>query len=160
MKKEKPHIISNDVNGEIKNLLEMFEFYLTQRQLQKPIAILSEAIRDLRIIIGRLLTEHFLNLSEGEEAQFCSALARLLAERCANLPGASEEDRKYLDYIIGEILTCFEWAQEIKAEFPNDSDTQKALMVDIPLLRPFDYGLRLKIHVVSPKRKGHPKNEA
>lgn len=152
MKNEKTFLINSAVNGEIKNLLEMFEFYLTQRQLQKPIAVLGEAIHDIRIIIQRLLTEYFLKLSAEEESKFCSTIASMLAERCTRLPQVSDDDKKYFDYLIGEILTCFEWAQEIKAEFPDDLDTQKILLVDIPLLRPFDYGVRSKIRVVGHKR--------
>lgn len=145
--------MNNDVgNGEVKNLLEMFEFYLTERQLQKPISVLGEAVRDIRIIVQRLLTDHFLKLSAEDESRFCSALATMLAERTTKLPSVSEEDRNYFDYLISEILTCFEWAQEIKSEFPDDPTTQKILLVDIPLLRPFDYGIRSKIHVVAPKR--------
>ena len=153
IKKRKPSLNAFAINGELKNLLEMFEYYLTQRQLRKSITVLGEAIRDLRIIIQRLLTEHFLQLDEEEEAQFCSSLAALLAERSTKLPAVSEADRKYFNYLMSEILTCFEWAQEIKAEFPDDRAIQKLLAIDIPLLRPFDYGLRSKIHVVSPKRR-------
>jgi hypothetical protein len=153
IKKRTPALNTSAINGELKNLLEMFEFFLTQRQLRKSINTLGEAIRDLRIIIQRLLTDHFLALPEEDETQFCSSLAALLAERSTRLPAVSDPDRKYFDYLIGEILTCFEWAQEIKAEFPNDPAIQKLLAIDIPLLRPFDYGLRSKIHVVSPKRR-------
>ncbi len=143
------------LNGEVKNLLEMFEFYLTERQLRKPIGVLGDAVRDLRIIVQRLLIDHFLALSPEDEVRFCSILATLLAERCTKLPNVLEADRKYFDYVIGEILTCFEWAQEIKSEFPDDIATQKILAIDIPLLRPFDYGVRSKIRMVeAPRPKG------
>jgi hypothetical protein len=149
----KPTIINPEVNGEVKNLLEMFEFYLTERQLQKPINILSDAVHDLRIILQRLLIDYFLKLSTEEELRFCSTLASLLAERSTKIVSAGEDDKKYFDYLIGEILTCFEWAQEIKSEFPEDSDTQRILAFDIPLLRPFDYGIRAKIRMVKPSKK-------
>lgn len=144
---------NNHINGEVKNLLEMFEFFLTERQLGKPIGVLGDAIHDLRIIVQRLLTDHFLKLPAEDEGRFCSTLATLLAERCARLPSVTEADRKYFDYLIGEILTCFEWAQEIKAECPDDPATQRILAIDIPLLRPFDYGVRSKIKMVRPPRK-------
>lgn len=140
------------INNEVKNLLEMFEFYLTERQLGKPVDVLASAVRDLRIIIQRLLLDYFINLSSDEECRFCTALASLLAARSTKLPNVTEEDKEYFDYCISEILTCFQWAQEIKAEFPDDYLTQKTLLLDIPLLRPFDYGIRSKIMVVRPKR--------
>lgn len=154
MKNENPKsaLISPVVNGEVKNLLEMFEFYLTERQLRKSISVLSDAVHDMRIIVQRLLIDHFLMLSEDEEARFCSTLAMLLAERSTKIPSANEEDKKYFDYVIGEVLTCFEWAQEIKSEFPDDAATQRILAFDIPLLRPFDYGIRAKIRMVRPPK--------
>ncbi len=154
MKQEHPKIalISPIVNGEVKNLLEMFEFYLTERQLQKSIDVLSDAVHDLRIIVQRLLIDHFLKLSAADEGRFCSTLATLLAERSTRIPSANMDDKKYFDYVIGEILTCFEWAQEIKSEFPEDLDTQRILSFDIPLLRPFDYGIRVKIRMVRPPK--------
>ena len=144
---------NHPINGEVKNLLEMFEFYLTERQLGKSIGVLGDAVRDLRIIVQRILTEHFLKLAPDDEGRFCSTLATLLAERCTRLPSVTEADRKYFDYLIGEILTCFEWAQEIKSECPDDPATQKILAIDIPLLRPFDYGIRSKIKMVRPPKK-------
>ena len=70
------------INAEVKNLLEMFEFYLMERQLNKPIDILATAVRDIRIIIQRLLINHFLKLGPEEETKFCVALASMLANRC------------------------------------------------------------------------------
>lgn len=140
------------INNEVKNLLEMFEFYLTERQLGKPVDALAAAVRDLRIIIQRLLLDYFINLTPDEESRFCTALASLLAARSTRLPNVTDEDKKYIDYCISEILTCFQWAQEIKSEFPDDYPIQKTMLLDIPLLRPFDYGIRSKIMVVRPKR--------
>lgn len=141
------------INTEIKNLLEMFEFYLMERQWGKSVDTLAAAVRDLRIIIQRLLIDYFVELNPDEESRFCTALASLLAGRTNNIPKTSKEDRNYFDYCIGEILTCFQWAQEIKAEFPGDPATQKTFLLDIPILRPFDYGMRSKIKVVKPKGK-------
>ncbi len=140
------------INNEVKNLLEMFEFYLTERQLGKAVEDLAIAVRDMRIIIQRLLLDYFINLSPDEESRFCTALASLLASRSIKIPNAAKEDRKYFDYCIGEILTCFQWAQEIKAQFPEDNQTQRTLLLDIPILRPFDYGRRSKIRIVKHKK--------
>lgn len=141
------------INTEIKNLLEMFEFYLMERQLGKPVDVLAAAVRDLRIIIQRLLIDYFIELSPEEESRFCSALASLLAGRTTMIPKTTKDDKNYFDYCIGEILTCFQWAQEIKSEFPQDAAIQKTLLLDIPILRPFDYGVRSKIRVVKPVRR-------
>jgi hypothetical protein len=138
---------------EVRNLLDMFEFFLTERQLGRPIEALGESVHDMRLIIGRLLADHFLGLSAEEETRFCSALALMLADRCQALPVEGEEDRRYCDYCIAEILTCFEQAQEIKAAYPDDPVFQKILALDIPILRPFDYGLRDKLRLVKTGKK-------
>lgn len=141
------------VKREVRNLLEMFEFFLTERHLGKSIDSLGEAVRDLRLIVGRLLVDHFLKLSAEEESEFCSALATMLADRAATLPSEDEKDREYYDYCIEEVLTSFEYAQEIKAAYPDDSVLQKILALDIPILRPFDYGLRGRLELVRQAKK-------
>lgn len=141
------------VEDEVRNLLEMFEFFLTERHLGKPVDDLGESVRDLRLIVGRLLADHFMALPAKEEAKFCSALAAMLADRAASLPLDHEGDTEYIDYCIGEILTGFEYAQEIKAAYPDDSVLQKILALDIPILRPFDYGLKGRLALVKPKKK-------
>ena len=153
MKTKKKTEKQTAVNGDVKNLMEMFEFYLMERQLDKPIETLAAAIRDTRIIVQRVLLYHFIHLPAEEESRFCIALARMLAKRCTKLPDVTAEDRLYFDYCISEILSCFEWAQEIKAEYPDDKVTQETFILDIPLMRPFDYGLRNKMREIRPKKK-------
>lgn len=141
------------VETEVRNLLEMFEFFLTERQLGKPIEALGESVKDMRLIIGRILVDHFLKLAPSAEEKFCQALASMLADRAAELPVEKAEDRDYSDYCIGEILTTFEYAQEIKGAYPDDPVFQKILALDIPILRPFDYGLRGKLKLVHARKK-------
>jgi hypothetical protein len=141
------------VKNEVKNLLTMFDFYITQRQLGKPIETLNEAVRDMRLIIGRLLIDHFLTLTPEDGDNFCRALATMLADRCEQLPEEKEVEAEYCSYCVGEILTVFEYAIEIKKEFDDDPILQKMLSLDIPILRPFDYGLRGTLKVVETHKK-------
>lgn len=152
-KKEKLPKILEPVDEQVYNLLEMFEFYLDERHLRKPIEILADSVRDLRIIVQQMLMEHFIDLSKADGERFIKALAAILAKRSRRVPQESKEDRRYINYSIGEIITAFEWAEEIKKEFPDDPSTQKILAMDIPVLRPFDYGLRTKIRLVGAPRK-------
>ncbi|OGQ23167.1 MAG: hypothetical protein A3I05_02715 [Deltaproteobacteria bacterium RIFCSPLOWO2_02_FULL_44_10] len=133
---------------EVKNLLEMFEFYLVERGFGKSIVVLRDIIGDLRTIIGRLLTDHFLKLQREREAHFCATLATLLLERAEKCGQSDEDEHEYIDYCIEEVLMSFEYAQEIKSEFRGDPVMQRLLMIDIPILRPFDYGLRQRIRLV------------
>lgn len=153
-KREKLPKILKPVDEEIYNLLEMFEFYLMERRLGKPIEILADSVRDLRIIIHQILLEHFLSLAPARMDRFMKSLATALAKRSTRIPAENRADKRYVDYFIGEILVSFEWAQEIKREFTHDEISQRILALDIPVLRPFDYGLRSKIRLVAaPKRR-------
>jgi hypothetical protein len=147
------HVTLRPAENEVRNLLEMFEFFLGERQLGKPIDALGEAVKDMRLIIGRILVDHFLSLPPAQEAKFTAALAAMLADRAATLPAERGDDRDYSDYCIGEILTTFEYAQEIKAAFPEDRILQKMMALDIPILRPFDYGLRGKLKLIPTKKR-------
>ncbi len=159
MKKPKERVknklpkILEPVHEEVFNLLDMFEFYLDERAFNKPIEILADSVRDLRIIVQQLLLEHFLRLGGAEAERFIKALAVVLAKRSAKVPVENREDKKYMQYCIGEVLTAFEWAQEIKKEYPDDPSTQRILALDIPVLRPFDYGLKSKIRLVKSPRQ-------
>lgn len=141
------------VKTEIRNLLTMFEFFMTQRQLGKPISVLAESVHDMRLILGRLLLDHFMGLTPAASERFCKALASMLADACASLEEELTTDGEYCRYCIGEILTPFEYAQEIKKQFANDSILQKMLSMDIPILRPFDYGMRGKLRVLTPQKR-------
>jgi hypothetical protein len=157
--KEHHHII-HPIEGEVKSLLDMFEFFLTERQLGKPIDSLGEAVKDIRIIIGRILVDYFLKLNEHEEEKFVSALAAMLADRCTGLPFDSDEDKAYQDYCVEQVLIAFEYADEVKRSYPEDHVLQKILALDIPILRPFDYGLQGKLKVLEKhkRRSFHGKN--
>ncbi|MFA5812877.1 MAG: hypothetical protein WC956_11210, partial [bacterium] len=92
------------VQAEIANLLTMFDFFLSQRQLGKPIEVLSDSVRDLRLILGRLLMDHFLGLTRDNGEQFCKAMAEMLADRCVSLFERNPDDEEYCRYCVGEIL--------------------------------------------------------
>ena len=135
------------IEEEIKHLLDMFEFYLVERSFGKPVETLGETVASLRTILGRLVADHFLKLDAEREPHFCATLSAMLSERAATLP-SSDTDRSHVDYVIEEILTAFEWAQEIKAEFPHDPVMQRIVSFDVPILRPFDYDLRSRLRLV------------
>lgn len=156
MKKEKKETqlpaTLKKVDREIESLMELFEYYLTERKLSRPIETLQEIIRDLRVIVGRILTSHFIHLSLHDEDVFCRELASLLAKKGVSIKFQDETDEKHCNYLIKEILTSFEWAQEIKKELPDDAVMQEVLVIDIPVLRPFNYAIKNKQNVVEKKK--------
>jgi len=94
-----------------------------------------------------------IKLTPSKADKFATKLAVVLAKRADSIPAQSREDRKYAKYCIGEIITVFEWSVEIKRQFPRDAEAQRILALDIPVLRPFDYGLRTKIRLVKPPKR-------
>jgi hypothetical protein len=147
------HSALRPVQSEVKNLLTMFDFFLSQRQLGKPIEALGEAVRDMRLIIGRLLIDHFLGLGLEDSDNFCKALATMLVDRCEQVEEDGDAEAEYCNYCVSEVLTVFEYATEIKKEFSGDPILQKMLALDIPILRPFDYGLRGTFKVIEAQKK-------
>ena len=134
-----------EIIPEVKNILEVFEFYLVERNLKKPIDKLADVIRDMRIIEQRLL-HFFMKLDTTDEELFTNALASDLAERAESVQ--SDSDEEYVKYCIEQILVPFEWAEEIKLAYADSPEMQKMLAADIPILRPFDYGLQGKMAVL------------
>ena len=106
----------------------------------------------MRLIIGRLLIDHFLGLPLDDGDKFCKAIATMLIDRCELIPDDKMEN-DYCSYCVGEVLTVFEYAMEIKKELSDDPILQKMLALDIPILRPFDYGLRGTFKVIESHKK-------
>lgn len=136
------------LESEVKHLLAMVEYYLVERSLERPVERLYDAMTSLRKIVSRLVLEHFLRLDADREPDFCAAITTMLTERTEELP-LSDVDRPHVEYLVEEILKSFEWAQEIKAEFPHDPVMQRIVSLDIPILDRFDFGLREKLHLVT-----------
>ncbi len=133
---------------EITRFLETFELFITQRKLTKPVTELHQTLHELRMQLIGIITKNFLTIPAEDEANFCRDLADKLTQVCKEFP-QDEQDRDYYDYCIAEILLCFEWVQQIKQECTGDLITQKVMLQDLPILRPFDYGLRGQMKLVA-----------
>lgn len=139
---------SGPLPQEIMRFLETFELFITQRKLNKPVTELHLTLHEMRMQLISIITKNFLTIPSEDEANFCRFLADHLAKVCKEFP-QDEQDRDYYDYCIAEILLCFEWVQQIKQECSGDLITQKVMLQDLPILRPFDYGLRGQMRLVS-----------
>ncbi|PIR21304.1 MAG: hypothetical protein COV45_00735 [Deltaproteobacteria bacterium CG11_big_fil_rev_8_21_14_0_20_47_16] len=133
---------ANEHNSqEMTRFLESFELFITQRKLKKPVTELHQTLHELRMQLINIISRNFLTIPSTDEGNFCRMFADGLATVCQEFP-QTEEDQDYYDYCIAEILLCFEWVQQIKQECAGDLITQKVMLQDLPILRPFDYGLR------------------
>ena len=117
--------------------------YLESRLEGAPISVLNELVREMRVQLQNVMTEYFLPLPLEKAHSFRVALEDHLSSLAGELNGhakCGQEDEAHHSYCTREVLSCFMWAEQIKAEVPDDLVTQKVLAVDIPILRPFDYG--------------------
>lgn len=119
--------------------------YFEARLRREALTVLNETIRHLRILLQETVSNHFLLLPLVKAREFRFALGDQLYSICGELKkGCSVEDDCHHEYCVKGILACFEWAEQIKEEIPDDPVTQKILAIDIPILRPFDYGFGKK----------------
>ena len=121
---------------------------MEERHRKQPVSHLNTIIRGLRVSVQNLLLNHFLHLALEESERFCNALHDQLLGACGE---AKDSDHEYHQYCVKAVMTTFEWAHQIKLEIHDDPVTQRILIIDIPILRPFDYGLKKPSHKVSHK---------
>lgn len=128
--------------------------YLELRLERESIERLNEIIRELRIVLQQVMTDSFLSLPLDKAREFRVSLGNELSGLCKEMNGRSKipEDADHHHYCVREVMACFEWAEQIKEEVPQDTLTQRVLMVDIPILRPFNYGFKGG-HVIHPRKK-------
>ena len=129
---------------EMKKIVDMVCRYFQARLQKETLSILNETVRTLRIALQTILTDHYLALPLSKAREFRYALADQLSNVCEEVRSrhnCSHHDENHHRYCVKEILSCFEWAEQIKAEIPDDIITQRVLALDIPILRPFDYGI-------------------
>lgn len=128
--------------------------YFICRLQRESLNLLSEIIRDLRVSLQQIVTNYFFHLSQEKGRQFQTSLADQLNGVCDGFrEQCGEDDHKHHKYCMCEVMACFEWAEQIKSEVPDDPITQKVLAVDIPILRPFDYGFGKAKPVTRPSKK-------
>lgn len=129
-------------NPEMRRLVDHVRGYWQARIDGEEMSVLSETIRQLRILLQETLTGFFLSFPLPKAREFRAALSDELRNACGDFRNqCSDHDHAHHQYCIREIVACFEWAEQIKEEIPEDPLTQRILAVDIPILRPFDYGV-------------------
>lgn len=129
---------------EMRKIVDMVCRYFEARLKKEALSILNETIRSLRVSLQTMLTDHYLALPLPKAREFRYALSDQLLNMCEDIHNqhhCSSQDKNHHHYCVKEILSCFEWAEQIKAEIPDDVITQRVLALDIPILRPFDYGI-------------------
>lgn len=142
------------IQKEISQLTDLVRHYLQSRLQSAAIEVLNQTIRDLRIQLQQVVTNYFLHLPLPQARAFRSTLTDQLMGVVHELqPQCTKGDEDHHYYCVREVVACFEWAEQIKEEIPEDPLTQKILAIDIPILRPFDYGLKKGRVVQRPLKK-------
>lgn len=129
------------IQAEMLKVVAKVRDYWQARLEGENISALNETIRELRILLQVILTDSFLSLPLPKAKEFRLALGDQLGSLCKELsPRCASSELNHHHYCTQEILACFEWAEQIKEEIPDDVLTQRVLVIDIPILRPFHYG--------------------
>lgn len=130
------------IHPEMERVVAQVRGYWRSRLNGEEVTALSESIRQLRVLLQETLTGAFLALTLPKAREFRFALSDELTNACNEFKNQCQpDDHQHHAYCVKEIVACFEWAEQIKAEIPDDILTQRILAVDIPILRPFDYGV-------------------
>jgi len=134
---------TDPLKEEMGKLLKTVKQFFMARRNGDSLEKLNSHVHGMRLAIHQILMDHFMPLSWEEGLEFQAALVDALTNMVLSLdPSGRQQIEEYHHYCIGEILVCFRWAQQIKEEIPDDPMIQKMLAIDIPILRPFDYGSR------------------
>lgn len=128
---------------EIQEVRRQVRHFLEERHRRRDVTHLNTMIRNLRISVQGLLLNYFIHMGLEESERFCNAFHDQLLGACGE---AKDADHEYHQYYVQAIMTTFEWAHQIKSEIHDDPVTQRVLIIDIPILRPFDYGLKKSPH--------------
>lgn len=144
---------SYPIQEEMQQVVALVHRYFEHRIRKEKLDALSGIIHDLRVLLQQVVTNFFFHLPAEKAHQFRTTLADRLMGVCGSFHNrCSKEEEHHHRYCVREIMACFEWAEQIKKEIPDDPITQKVLAIDIPILRPFDYGLK-KGPVARPHKK-------
>ena len=132
----------NPAQQEMRKVLDLVGRYFSHRLQGQPLQVLNGLVHDLRIILHQMILDRFLPLPLPQAREFRSALVdQLMGVYGQYYPKCDKvEDREHCHNFIRQIVLCFELAEQIMEELPHDPVTQRILAVDIPILRPFDYG--------------------
>jgi len=141
---------SNPVHREIRGVLVLVGKYFDNRLQKQPLQVLNIMVHDLRIALHQMILDHFLPLPLDQAREFRSALVDQLMGVYGQYQSkcSKAEDKEHCHYLIKQIVLSFELAEQIMEEIPHDPITQRILAVDIPILRPFDYGVGVASKVV------------
>ena len=141
---------SNPAHHEMLKVTVLVGRYFDHRLQKQPLQVLNVLVHDLRILLHQMILDHFLPLPLEQAREFRSALVdRLMGVYGQYQPKYNRvEDKEHCHYLIKQIILSFELAEQIMEEIPHDPITQRILAVDIPILRPFDYGIGVASKVV------------
>jgi hypothetical protein len=123
------------------NLFDAVSLLLTQYRLHVALLDRQRTIRQVRSLIAAAIHD-FLESAPKDLRALRETISAGLAkqEKSASRQDAMHEE--YIKYCLREIALAFELADQIYSEFRHKPEVAKTLISDLPILRPFDYGIR------------------
>ncbi len=122
-------------------LLDATALLITQSRLNTPLEDRQQTLRHLRKLIAQTILDIFQKRIAIDSIR--DSLERGLSRvRRDCLSGITAEQIDYAEYCLREIRIAFELAVQVMEEYRNDETVAQIMLRDLPIFRPFDYGVQ------------------
>ena len=128
---------------DLDKLGDLISYLIVQRELTKPVTRLQDILRDLRLTILNIINEYYPSGCHKVEQQFVKEITDFLEDVSAEID-EEECDQKFADYCFEEVIESFKLSPEIK----NANPSKKGKLLDMLVLRSFDFKLKPLIQLI------------
>lgn len=134
---------------ELNQLRNLLSYFISQRELKKPVDALKQTIRDIKLTTMRVIIQYYLPLQPAKESAFLRQFTRFLKD----IRGEVVEegiDPAYFDYCSEKMVSTISFATDIKR---TNRRNVEDMLSEAPMLEPFDLMLKKpKLKLVKCKR--------
>ncbi len=135
---------------QIQKLFDAVALLLSQFRLDIALLDRQRTIRHIRAVISSIIQE-FIAHNPNDLRELRVEIERGLDRVRKESPITHPEHEEYMGYCLREVNLAFELADQIYTEYKTQPHVAFALIQDLPILRPFDYGTRGKPAADLPK---------
>ncbi len=108
--------------------------YIESQRREDSLEEIHQIVQDLRYKLRHVIEDQFLELNLDECRSFRRVLNQELTALCRELLNQEpSKPSQEAPLYCSDILNCFKWAEQIKAEIPDDLVTQRVLIKDLPI---------------------------
>ncbi len=128
---------------QLQKLFDAVALLLSQFRLEIALLDRQRTIRHIRAVISSIIQEYLAH-GPSDLRLLRSQVEKGLDRVHKESPATHPEHEEYMTYCLREVRLAFELADQIYTEYKTQTDVALALIHDLPILRPFDYGRTAK----------------